>query len=317
VSVRIGRVIAEQIQTGDGRNSTEQGLTAVLGATTVNPIWTFPVATPASTTAREIVSVMNTGDSDTEVQVEVLLDDPATNGSVEPFVLEVPSNRAAQIDLGSDPRIPKSVGRWLIVRSTSNAPIVVERSIGTTRTAAAGGFAFTMGVPVLATSWLGTVASASELSATLVAVANPSATDTATVTVSVHSKGTVNAVSSARSVRVAPGQRLLLNLSAVTSGISDASIQVESDKPIVVGQWMASATPLEFFTVSNFPVVGTESLPVNVFTPDQAVAVSVEGSSNDTIPAVSSTTVASTTTTTMIATTSSTTVAGVTTTAVR
>ncbi|MEI7623637.1 MAG: DUF5719 family protein [Actinomycetes bacterium] len=317
VSVRIGRVIAEQIQTGDGRNSTEQGLTAVLGATTVNPIWTFPVATPASTTAREIVSVMNTGDSDTEVQVEVLLDDPATNGSVEPFVLEVPSNRAAQIDLGSDPRIPKSVGRWLIVRSTSNAPIVVERSIGTTRTAAAGGFAFTMGVPVLATSWLGTVASASELSATLVAVANPSATETATVTVSVHSKGTVNAVSSARSVRVAPGQRLLLNLSAVTSGIADASIQVESDKPIVVGQWMASATPLEFFTVSNFPVVGTESLPVNVFTPDQAVAVSVEGSSNDTIPAVSSTTVASTTTTTMIATTSSTTVAGVTTTAVR
>jgi hypothetical protein len=74
---------------------------------------------------------------------------------------------------------------------------------------------------------------------------------------------------------------------------------------------------LEFFTVSNFPVVGTESLPVDVFTPDQAVAVSVEGSSNDTIPAVSSTTVASTTTTTMIATTSSTTVAGVTTTAVR
>lgn len=314
VSVRIGRVIAEQIQAGDGRNGTEQGLTAVLGATTAVPLWTFPVATPASTTAREIVSVMNTGDSDTEVQIEVLLDDPSTNGSVEPFVLEVPSNRAAQIDLGSDPRIPKSVGRWLIVRSTSNAPIIAERSIGTTRATNAGGFTFTMGVPVLATSWLGTVAGASDLSATVVAVANPSATVTATVTVSLHSKGGVNALSTARSVRVAPGQRLLVNLSATTA-ISDASIQVESDEPIVVGQWMASSTPLEFFTIADFPVVGTESLPVDVFSPDQAVAVSVEGSSPDTVSTVSSTTVASTSTT--IATTSSTTVASASTTVVR
>ena len=315
VSVRIGRVIAEQIQTSDGRNGTEQGLTSVLGATTTGPLWTFPVATAASTTAREIVSVLNTGDSDTEVQIEVQLDDPATNGSVEPFVLEVASNRAAQIDLGSDPRIPKAVGRWLIVRSMTSAPIVVERSIGTTRTTTAGGLAFTMGVPVLATSWLGTVARASDISATLVAVANPSATATATVTVSISSKGGRSSIATARSVRVAPGQRLLLDLLSLTTGITDGSILVDSDQPVVVGQWMVSSAPVDIFTISGFPVVGTESLPVDVFTPDQAVAVSVESLPVETIPEVTTTTM--TTTSATIAPPTSTTVAGPSTTAVR
>lgn len=310
INVRIGRVIAEQIQTSDGRSNSEQGLTSVLGATTVAPIWTFPVATAASTTAREIVSVLNTGDFDTEVQVEILLDDPVTNGSVEPFVLEVASNRSAQIDLGSDPRIPKTVGRWMIVRSMNDAPIVTERSIGTTRTASAGGLAFTMGVPVLATSWLGTVATTTDVSATLIAVANPSATTTATVTISIHSKGSVDMPSSTQSVRVAPGQRLVLNLVSATTGRTDASLQVESDQPVVVGQWMTTSTPFEILTISDFPRVGTESLPVNVFTPNQAVEVSGGIPSDDTVPPTTTTTVAVTTT---VAPTSTTTVAGATT----
>ena len=313
VSVRIGRVIAEQIQTSDGRTNTEQGLTSVLGATAVAPIWTFPVATAASTSAREIVSLINTGDSDTEVQVEVQLDDPATNGSVEPFVVQVASHRSAQIDLGSDPRIPKTVGRWLIVRSTNGAPIVAERSIGATRGASSGGLAFTMGVPVVATHWLGTIATAADVSSTLVSVANPSATETATVTISTHSKGSVLAIATAKSVRIAPGQRLVLNLASATTGKSDASLEIESDQPVVVGQWIASATPLEIITLSDYPVLGSESLPIDVFSPDQAVASTSGVPSDDTIP-TTTTTVAATTTTVAGATT---TVAGATTTTLR
>ena len=315
VSVRIGRVIAEQLQSADGRTNTEQGLTSVLGATSVAPIWTFPVATAASTTAREIVSIINTGDSDTEVQVEVQLDDPATNGSVEPFVLQVASHRSAQIDLGSDPRIPKTVGRWLIVRSTNGAPIVAERSIGATRATAVGGFSFTMGVPVLATRWLGTIATAADVSTSLVSVANPSASETATVTISTHAKGSVSAISSAKVVRIAPGQRLVLNLASATTGKTDASLEVESDQPVVVGQWIASSTPLEIITISDFPVLGSESLPVNVFTPNQAVAATAGVQSDDTIPETTTTTIAATTTT--VAGASTTTVAGATTTTLR
>lgn len=308
VTVRIGRVIAEQIQSADGRSNTEQGLTAVLGATGVAPVWTFPVATAASTSAREIVSVMNTGDVDTEVQVEVLLDDPATNGSVEPFVLQVASNRAAQIDLGSDPRIPRTVGRWLIVRSMNGAPIVVERSIGTIRGASAGGLAFTMGVPVVATQWLGTAATISDTATSLVAVANPSATQTVTVTISMHVKGSVSPIANARTVRIAPGQRLVVNLVSATTGRTEASIDIESDLPVVVGQWLTTTNPFEIMTVSDFPVLGTVSLPTDLFTPDQAVAATGAVPSADTVP---ETTTTSTTTTTTTA------VAGATTTTLR
>ena len=316
VRARIGRVIAEQIQTGDGRTNTEQGLTAVLGATAAAPIWTFPVATAASTTAREVVSLMNMGDADTEVLVEVQLDDPKTNGTVEPFVVQVASGRSAQIDLGSDPRIPKTVGRWLIVRSSNGTPIVAERSVGVTRGASAGGFAFTMGVPVVATSWLGTVAATTDASTTLVAVANPSATQAAIVTISVHSKGSVVAVTAAKSVQIAPGQRLVLNLASVTVGAADASVQVEADRPVVVGQWMTTTTPMEIQTISNFPLLGTESLPVDVFTSDQAVAESVSVRSDDTVVPESTTTIAAVTTTT-IAGATTTVVAGATSTTLR
>lgn len=313
LNVRIGRVIAEQIQTTDGRSNSEQGLTSVLGATTVAPLWTFPVATAASTTAREVVSVMNTSDFDTEVQVEVLLDDPATNGSVEPFILQVASSRSAQIDLGSDPRIPKSVGRWLIVRSTNDALIVAERSVGVTKSASAGGLAFTMGVPVLATSWLGTLATTTDASSSLIAVANPSATTTAVVTISTHALGSKREVSTTRMVRIAPGQRLVLNLASVTTNRTGESVQVESDQPVVVGQWLTTSSPFEIITLSDFPVVGTESLPVDVFTPNQAVAASAGIPSDDTVPETTTTAPPVTT----AAPSSTTTVAGPTTSTVR
>jgi len=317
VHARIGRVITEQIQTGDGRTNTEQGLTAVLGATAVAPVWTFPVATAASTSAREIVSVMNMGDADTEVQVEIQLDDPATNGTVEPFVVQVASHRSSQIDLGTDPRIPKSVGRWLIVRSSSRVPIVAERSIGSTRGASVGGLAFSMGVPVVATSWLGTVSSATDVSTTLIAVANPSGSQTATVTISLHSKGSVAPVAAAKSVRIAPGQRIVLNLASATVGKADASVEVESDRPVVVGQWMTVTGPFEIQTVSDFPVVGTESLPVNVFTPEQAVAESAAVRSDDTVVPETTTTTAAVTTTTIAGATTTTIAGAATTTTLR
>jgi hypothetical protein len=317
VHARIGRVIAEQIQTGDGRTNTEQGLTAVLGATAVAPIWTFPVATAASTSAREIVSVMNMGDADTEVQVEIQLDDPATNGSVEPFVVQVASHRSAQIDLAIDPRIPKSFGRWLIVRSGSGVPIVAERSIGATRGASVGGFAFSMGVPIAATSWLGTVSSATDVSTTLIAVANPSGSQTATVTISLHSKGSVTAIAAAKSVRIAPGQRLVLSLTSAIVGKTDASVEVESDRPVVVGQWMTVTTPFEIQTISDFPVIGTESLLANVFTPDQAVAAVTAVRSDDTVVPETTTTTAAVTTTTIAGATTTTIAGAATTTTLR
>jgi hypothetical protein len=136
------------------------------------------------------------------------------------------------------------------------------------------------------------------------------------VTISVHSKGSVVAVAAAKSVRVAPGQRLVVNLASAAAGKTDASVQVESDSPVVVGQWMATTAPIEIQTISNFPLLGSESLPVDVFTPDQAVAESAPVRSDDTVVPESTTTTAAVTTTT-IAGATTTVVAGATTSTLR
>jgi hypothetical protein len=281
VSARVGRIVVEQVQSADGRNGTEQGLTAVLGAATSAPVWSFPVATPASMVTREIVSVFNPGDADTDVLVQVQLDDPQTNGSVEPFHVSVAAHRSAVIDLGTDARIPKAVGRWLIVRSSDGAAIVAERSIGSSRTtgaSATGGLTHTIGVPVLATTWFAGFGSGANISTSVLSIANPSATQTATVSLLVHAKGSVTTVASVQSVQVAPGERRLVDVAAVLGGRTDASLEVQSDGPVVVGQWIASSTPLDFFTISSFPLEGTQSLPVDVFSPEQAVKAGLDPS---------------------------------------
>ena len=135
------------------------------------------------------------------------------------------------------------------------------------------------------------------------------------MTISTHSKGSVLAIATAKVVRIAPGQRLVVNLASATTGKVDASLEIKSDQPVVVGQWIALATPFEIMTVSDFPVLGSESLLVNVFTPDQAVPVAAEGPSDDTVPEATTTTSAAVTTTVSVAPPS--TVAGATTTTVR
>ena len=267
VSARTGRIVAEQVQSTEGRGGTDQGLTSVLGATSAAPVWSFPVATPASLEAHERITVFNPGDTDTDVQVEVQLDDPATNGSVEPFQISVPSHRAAIIDLGSDQRIPKAVGRWLLVRTVDGASIVAERWLGAPRTASTGGLALTMGVPVVATTWFGTLGTSAELSAAQAIIVNPSASATANVRLIVHSKGRASEVAALSKMTIAPGQRRRLDMADILVGRTDASIEIVSDVPVVMGQWLVSSSPLDFMTLASFPESGTESLPVDVISP--------------------------------------------------
>lgn len=316
VSLRSGRIVAEQVQSSDGRDGTEQGLTAVLGASAPAPVWVFPVATPANAPTREIISVFNPGNADTDVQIQVQLDDPTSNGSVEPFHLSVAAHRFAIIDLGSDARIPRSVGRWLIVRSSNGAAIVAERSIGETRSTTSGGLTFTMGVPVVATTWFATYASGSNLSTSQLSVANPSATQTATFSVLVHTKGAVTG-STVTSVQLAPGERQLITLGDnVVAGRTEVSLEIRSDVPVVVGQWQTTSSPVDILTVPSFPLMGTQSMPVDVYSPDQAVQAGLDPSlapddtvlpeavvTTSTIAGVTTSTTASTTTTTTTSTT--------------
>jgi hypothetical protein len=80
---------------------------------------------------------------------------------------------------------------------------------------------------------------------------------------------------------------------------------------------MTVTTPFEIQTISDFPVIGTESLLANVFTPDQAVAAVTAVRSDDTVVPETTTTTAAVTTTTIAGATTTTIAGAATTTTLR
>ncbi len=275
VSVRSGRVIAEQIQSLDGRDDGPKGLAATLGATAPSPIWSFPTSAPDGAEVTETVAVFNPGETDTEVLVQVQLQDPATHGTVEPFEISVPAHRYAVVDVSGDERVPDGVAHWIVVRAPDGSDIVAQRTFA----GAGGGLTSSVGLPVVATRWLAPVAvlgSADDTPTSQVSVANPSATQSATITVREHGEGTSSDIVGATDLVLAPGERVAVDL--VTAELTGGdSVEVVSDVPVVVGQWLAFATPVDIATPNGIPVAGTQSVPDDVVGPSVSGEVSTDG----------------------------------------
>jgi len=266
VSVRSGRIVAEQVQTLDGREGRPKGLTATVGASTPAAVWSFPMSAPADVAARESVAVFNPGDTDTDVLVQVQLDDPAVSGTVEPFEVTVPAHRAISVDVSpGDQRVPSGVPHWVIVRTTNGSDIVAERTL----TGGSSGVSYAIGLPVVATRWIATIAGSSQPTSQL-SIANPSATATATVTVRGIGGGSIGDIAGAVDLTVAPGERVVVDLTKAGLGAS-SSVEVVSDVGVVVGQWMTFTGPSDIATPVGVPVGGTQALPVGVIDPTVAV----------------------------------------------
>lgn len=293
VNARSGRVVATGLQTTDGRNATASGLTFVPGSTIAAPVWIFPVSTPVTVAGAETVAIINAGDTDADVQVQVQLDDPAANGTVEPFAVSVPARRTVEVDLGADARVPAAVGHWLIVRATGGEPLVAARNVGVVRTASAGGLTSSIGVPVVATRWIGAVPVPTSTSAALLSIVNPHATRRATITLRVHADGRVSDVERMVSVVIPPGQRTVIDLArALASRATGPSgpWEVVSDLPVVAGQWFTFSGPIDVATVGAFPVVGTLSAPGPIADPDTPADAGSAPRTDDTIAGSSTTT---------------------------
>ena len=180
VSVRSGRIVAEQIQTLDGREGRPKGLTATVGASTPAAVWSFPMSAPADVDAAESVAVFNPGDTDTDVLVQVQLDDPVgqRHGRAVRGHHPGPPGHHRRRAHPRDQRVPPGVPHWVIVRTTDGSDIVAERTL----TGGPSGVSYTIGLPVVATRWIATIAGNGQPTSQL-SIANPSATETATVTV--------------------------------------------------------------------------------------------------------------------------------------
>jgi hypothetical protein len=309
VTTRSGRIIAEQVQSFEGREGGAKGLTATVGATTPAPIWAFPMGAPGGVTAGEAVSVFNPGDSDTDVLVQVQLDDPAVNGTVEPFEVTIPAHRYAVVDISGDQRVPPGVAHWVVVRTPDGSDVVAERTL---TGVGPNGVSYSIGLPVVATRWLVTVAATSDTATSQLSIVNPSATDAATVSVRRQGGGSVAEVAGATEVTVPPGERIVIDLLAAGFA-ADSTVEVDSDIAVVVGQWMAFTAAKDIATPLGVPVAGTQSALVAVVGPTVATDQSDTGG-DVTSPPVPGPSVsespagadASSTTTTAVATTTTT-----------
>lgn len=298
VSARVGRVVAEQVQGSEGREGRDHGLSAVLGATAASEIWTFPVSAPTSMTFGESVALFNPGDADSDVEVQVVLDAQGSAGGVEPFRATVPAHRAVVVDLDADFRIPRSVGRWMIVRTTDGGSVVAERWLGAPRTANGGGLALSMGVPVGATNWYGTLGVIPEATAGSLVIVNPSPTEVVTIDLRLHTRGRTVDVIAQTNVRIAPGGRVAIDTEQLLIGRTDASLEVLADGVVVVGQSLVTGGPADLSTWTSFPETGTETLLTDVVDP---ASMPDPSSFAGVTTTTSSTTTTSTTTTTVAA----------------
>ena len=98
VEVSRGRLVVDRIQTFNGTNPALEGITLGLGAPTPAEVWVFPDGVVDDGITEQIV-VFNSTREVAEVDVEVRLDDPDTNGVPEPFELTIAPNRFSIVNL--------------------------------------------------------------------------------------------------------------------------------------------------------------------------------------------------------------------------
>lgn len=296
VSARSGRLIAEQILSTDGTNGTAQGLTAAVGAPQAAPAWVFPdgttpspndkVTPPPSTSSApgggstvgadgqtatqagsgpvdlsESYALFNPGQTDAEVDVQIVLDDPATNGTVEPFAVTVPAGRYASVSALADGRVPSGVGHWAIVRTTNGVPVVAQRLVEGTTAASTPGVALSDGSPVVGTDWIVPAADVTGSTGATMAIVNPSRTDPVAVSVAVHGAGATSALTGQVQVTVAPGERRIVDLAGAGLTGDGQMLTIQAGGPVVVGQelLLGKAAKGDLSLLLALPVSGTES----------------------------------------------------------
>ncbi len=248
VQARSGRVIGELVQTSDGSIVADDegepdqaylptvaaGLTAMLGAPGPASAWVYPNGATADGFAERFV-VYNPGEEIAEVEVQVILDDPATNGVAEPFQVSIEpgSFRAVQLYDEADTRVPGGVGHSVVVRSTNDVPVVSARAIWSRATEDPTGLSFTLGSPVIATRWSSATAGLEAQTAASLTIFNPSPDTPATATVRVVGSGRDEPIGDAGTVTIGPNERRVIAVPVDSWGVPGSAIAVVADHPVV------------------------------------------------------------------------------------
>ena len=234
VTVRSGRIIADQIQYADGTQDTTKALAITPGAPQASPVWWFANG-PSGEGDQTSIAVMNPSDHDVDVELQVRLDDAVDNGEVDPFTFTIPAGRTFVENVTADGRVPLGIGYTAAAVSTDGTPIVADRV--TTETGPIPGITVSLGSPATGTRWLVPVASGPTMTSAYVTVTNPSSTDAVTVTVSTVADGTVTPIPEADGFEIPAGERGALPV-PVLAGKPLTAVDVVASGPVVVEAWV-------------------------------------------------------------------------------
>jgi hypothetical protein len=263
VQVRGGRLIVDRIQTFDGTD-WRKGITLGLGVPTPALEWMYPVGETGPGLTEQVV-VFNPGTEVAEVEVEVRLDDPATNAPPEPFELTVAPGRYSIIDIDKEARVPVGVGHALIVRSLNQVPITAERVNTAADPAPRRGVGVTSGSPLGAPTWFfpggGPTAERDEF----LVLFNLDTDAPATFSVTGFSQGQTIAIQNLQSQAIPAGGRVVIRLGDHLDR-ADGAVVVTADKAIVAerglypiggtGMSQSMGIPLARDTVIPDPIRG-------------------------------------------------------------
>jgi hypothetical protein len=263
VVARSGRVVVDQVLIADGTGDDPSSVAAVLGAPEAATAWVFPDGIGGAGYGERIVVQNPTGDA-AEVDVQVVIDDPATYGVAEPFQVRVDAASYEVVDVFADGRVPTGVAHQIVVRARNEVPVVAQRIISGGADAPLSGLSTTMGSPDVATRWLVPVASVDGAVTTALVVSNPSASEPAVVTVRAVSGGRFDVVEGLDGLTVPPAGRRVIELGADALGFDRLSLDVGADRPVAVEARFGFEDPLDFSYVVAVPVAGAVSAPFDL-----------------------------------------------------
>lgn len=256
ITARTGRVVVDRVQAYGGQAGV-RGLAVSLAEPVGAESWFFP-AGPAAEGIRERYVVYNPSDTEATVDLEVIVDDPATNGSVEPFELDVPGRSAVTLSTDSPQwsHVP-TVGHSVVVRSLNGVAIVAERTIVVEDPAGEPGVAATAGTPLLARTWVVPTGSLASAPGNQLSLVNPDPEATAVVTLRGVADGEVFEIDE---LELTPGQRLSVRIDDLTDRESFVLL-AESSQPVVVEETYQFNDPEERSAVRAVPLAGTTVVP--------------------------------------------------------
>jgi len=274
VTVTRGRLVVDRVQSFDGSHAPYEGITLGLGAPTPAEVWMYPDGVVDEGVTEQVV-VYNSSDEVAEVDVEVRLDDPDTNGVPEPFELTIAPNRFAVVNLHEPdpeasedvpPRIPPGVGHSILVRSLNGVPVTSERVMTMSEPNEHLGVSATLGAPLAAPTWYFPGGGVTDERDQYLTIFNASPDTVGLVDVTAVSGGEAVDLPNLQDLEVPPGGRRTMRLSNHVEDLEDLFVTVTADGPVVVerglyavaarGSSLSMGIPLAVDVLVPYPVDG-------------------------------------------------------------